>query len=129
MDDARALQRPRHQQVLVREVLLCVDDVPWVYGRTVIPIASFSGPLRHLRHLDNRSLGTQLFRYPGLRRDPFQLARIIPHYHLPEAARQHCPDQAWLWGRRSRFILGERSLLVSEVFLPAFQMSAKHQDT
>jgi chorismate-pyruvate lyase len=58
-----------------------------------------------------------LFRYPQLRRTPFELALIDGRSQLPAALR--CDDQ--LWARRSRFALGTRALVVSETFLPAFQ--------
>lgn len=112
---------PRHL-VLVREVLLWVDQKPRVYGRSVIPVSCLGGPWRHLRRLNDQSLGTQLFRHAGLRRDPFELAMVYPQSQLPAAASQYCGERAWLWGRRSRFSLGERKLLVSEVFLPAFRL-------
>lgn len=110
--------------VLVREVLLWVDDAPWVYGRTVIPATSFAGPLRHLRRLSNQSLGTQLFRHAGLCRGPFQLARVDPMGQLPAPVRRYGGNAGYLWGRRSLFSLHGRKLLVGEVFLPAFQLAA-----
>lgn len=110
------------KRALVREVLLCVDNIPWVYGRSVFPVTSLTGPLRHLRHLSNRSLGHQLFRYPQLQRGPFELARIQPA-HLPAAVAELCEEDQPLWARRSRFRLGSSRLLVSEVFLPAFSRS------
>lgn len=120
--EAEALQLHPRRLVLIREVLLWVDQAPWIYGRTVMPATSLGGPLRYLRRLSNQSLGSQLFRYPGLRREPFELARIDPARHLPDAALRHCGDSAWLWGRRSRFSLQQRKLLVSEVFLPSFRL-------
>jgi len=117
--EARVLQCPLHHWALIREVLLWVADRPRVYGRSVLPASSMEGPLRHLYSLGNRSLGSQLFRHPGLHRTPFQLARIEPDRHLPAAAQQHCPAGERLWGRRSRFDIGPHPLLVSEIFLPA----------
>lgn len=117
--EARVLGLGLRRLVLVREVLLWVDDAPRVYGRSVLPATSLGGPLRYLRRLSNRSLGAQLFRHPELRREPFEVARVTMQ-QLPAAVARHCGDDEWLWGRRSRFRLGRRQLLVSEVFLPAF---------
>jgi len=100
---------------LVREVVLHGHGIPWVYGRSIFPEYTLRGELRHLRKLRNSSLGSMLFRYPHLRRAPFELARVDGH-SLPH--KLAC--DARLWGRRSRFQLGERALIVSETFLPAF---------
>lgn len=116
------LQLSSRRLVLVREVLLWVDDAPRIYGRTVIPSTSLTGPLRHLRQLNDQSLGTQLFRHPGLRRGPFQLTRIDPSCQLPATVARYCTGAPWLWGRRSEFSLQERRLLVGEIFLPAFRI-------
>lgn len=108
--DTRAL-------ALVREVVLRGAGQPWVYGRSIIPAASLQGELRRLKRLRESSLGSLLFRYPQLRRTPFELAAIDGASQLPAALR--C--EAKLWARRSRFSLGGQALVVSETFLPAFQ--------
>jgi len=100
---------------LVREVILHGRGAPWVYGRSVLPEQCLRGDLRRLRKLRDSSLGSMLFTYPQLRRAPFELARVDGRW-LPHGLACH----ALLWGRRSRFELDERALIVSETFLPAF---------
>lgn len=100
---------------LVREVILHGCGRPWVYGRSVLPEHCLRGDLRRLRKLRDSSLGSLLFTYPQLRRTPFELARVDGRA-LPGAL----ACEANLWARRSRFELGERTLIVSETFLPAF---------
>lgn len=108
---------PARQRALVREVGLMLAGQTVVFARSVFPISSLTGDLTHLRYLENQSLGTILFGHPGMHRNPFELAQIAGDAdYLPTELRQTTPA----WGRRSRFIIGGRSLMVSEVFLQGF---------
>jgi chorismate--pyruvate lyase len=116
--ERRLLELGTRQVALVREVALYCNEAPWVFARSVIPMATLSGRLRHLRHLQNRSLGALIFQNPALQRSPFELCRLPPNAsYITPSLRQ---EQA-AWARRSRFVLGGTALLVSEVFLTAFQ--------
>lgn len=111
------LQLPSRQLALVREVALTLDGIPVVFARSVFPISSLTGSLAHLRRLQNKSLGAILFRHPGMHRYPFELALMAGDCdYLPAKLQQDKPT----WGRRSRFELAGRRLMVSEVFLQAF---------
>jgi len=115
--ERRLLGMPLRQRALVREVGLMLADEAVVFARSVFPVTSLTGELGHLRQLHNKSLGSILFGHPGMRRSPFELARIPGDSHyLPASLRQGVPA----WGRRSRFLIAGRGLLVSEVFLTAF---------
>lgn len=108
------------ERCLIREVLLLCHQQPWVYARSVLPVSSLTGKLRHLRHFDNRPLGQLLFNTPNLKRSTFQIAQLTAQ-QLPAQTQQYLPDKsATVWGRRSRFVLYNKPLLVSEVFLPNF---------
>ncbi|MEM1155248.1 MAG: chorismate lyase [Pseudomonadota bacterium] len=117
LSECRLLRVATRQRALVREVGLLLGDRVVVFARSVFPITSLVGDLAHLRYLKNQSLGAILFKYPGMHRSPFELARI-PGYsnYLPAHLRQ----EATAWGRRSRFVIKGRSLMVSEVFLEGF---------
>ncbi len=116
--EQRLLGMHLRHTALVREVVLCLGDHPVVFARSVFPLASLAGRLGHLRRLQNRSLGAILFQHPGMHRCPFELARIAGDSdYLPRAL--HQTNAAW--GRRSRFDIGGKALMVSEVFLRAFQ--------
>ena len=116
--EQRLLDLPPRQTALVREVLLGLGGKPAVFARSVFPMASLQGELRHLRQLKNKSLGAILFSHPGMRRTPFELALVAGRSHyLPKAVRQAEPA----WGRRSCFDLGGKRLMVSEVFLKDFR--------
>ena len=63
-----------------------------------------------------------------MRRSPFEVARLEGGSdYLPAELRQ--PGEAW--GRRSRFTIEDRDLMVSEIFLPCFKpwptLSAPHR--
>lgn len=102
---------------LIREVILFGCDQPWVFARSILPLTSLTGSLRHLRKQNNRPLGAFLFSQPQLRRSAIAVARISrDHAYVPS----HLVNNQPLWGRRSVFYLQQKPLLVSEVFLPAF---------
>ncbi|CAK0763880.1 putative chorismate pyruvate-lyase [Gammaproteobacteria bacterium] len=115
-----ALGIDRHGRVWLREVQLLCDDQPWVYARTVIPAATLAGPARCLLRLGSRPLGAVLFANPAVIRGGVEVACLQPHHRLYQrAALSAAAMPTVLWGRRSLFWLGERPLLVAEVFLPA----------
>lgn len=115
-EEQQALAMARPARALIREVILCGRNQPWVFARSVLPLYSLSGKLRHLRKQHNRPLGAFLFSQPHLRRSPIAVAAFSADdgYVPASIARQNS-----LWGRRSVFALDGKPLLVSEVFLPA----------
>lgn len=115
--ERRLLGLPARQLALIREVALLVKGTPVVFARSIFPISSLAGELAHLRKLKNRSLGSILFRHRGMHRSPFELAYIPGDSdYLPTHLHQREPA----WGRRSRFAIAGKSLMVSEVFLKGF---------
>ena len=115
--EAQALAIAPHSLCLIREVILMGHNQPWVFARSVLPLTSLTGKLRHLRKQGNRPLGAFLFSQPHLTRSTIAVAVINRHHgYLPEAL----IGDKWVWGRRSIFYVGGKPLLVSEVFLPGF---------
>lgn len=108
-EEAALLGLPGRQQALIREVLLYVDDVPVVFARSVLPLASLKGANRVLGHMAKRSLGAELFRAPRAQRAQVWATQT----QLPDAGLAAC------WGRQSLFIKRGQPLLVAEFFLPA----------
>ena len=124
--EAHALELEQRRWALIREVVLTGYGTPWVYARSVLPLATLSGRLRRLRQLDNTPLGQVLFNDGSMRRDPVQVARL-PTAALPAGLYPHAgaplhsePAPSLLWGRRSVFRLDDKPLLVAEFFLPGF---------
>ncbi len=112
------LDLPCRQWALVREVVLLCCGQPWVYARSVLPATTLSGPLRHLRHLQNQSLGALIFQHPNLERSEFQLTQLPANSDYIHA--QFRQNQT-AWARRSRFRIAGKPLSVSEVFLQQFR--------
>lgn len=115
--ERRLLSLPHRELALIREVVLLSTEQNVVFARSVFPLSSTTGSLRHLRHLRNSPLGAILFQHPDMHRSPFELSHLPgDSEYLPDDLRQKMPA----WGRRSRFTLKGKSLMVSEVFLKAF---------
>lgn len=115
--ERRLLALPARQLALVREVALLLGDDAVVFARSIFPISSLAGSLAHLRRLQNKSLGAILFQHPEMRRSPFELALMPGNSpYLPAHLQQSGPA----WGRRSRFDIAGKKVMVSEVFLRTF---------
>lgn len=118
LSERRLLNMQPRQVALIREVALHCQGEPWVFARSIIPLATLQGPLGYLRKLQSQSLGSLLFRHSNLGRSPFELALLPPQAeYMPAHLRQAEPA----WGRRSRFTVNHHHLIVSEVFLDTFQ--------
>ncbi|MEY8251958.1 MAG: chorismate lyase [Colwellia sp.] len=120
------------EPVLVREVILYCDNVPQVFARSLLPLASLMGEEQVLANLGEQPLGQVLFNNPSLQRLRLELSSFANDSSVVELATKlatkHAsnsspvktsiiPKQA-LWGRRSIFILENKPLMVAEVFLP-----------
>ncbi len=104
---------------LIREVMLYCGNLPVVFARTVIPESTLTGSERQLANLGNKPLGEFLFAQAELQRDGMDFAYLLPGQALFQTAiaqLDHKPES--LWARRSVFRLGDKPLLVTEVFLP-----------
>lgn len=116
-DEAARLGLRRGAHAWVRHVHLLCGRTPWLFARTVVPVATLRGPGRRLQGLGTRPLGELLHRVPGVGRSALEVACLRPGHPLhrlawPRGAR------AAIWGRRSVYTMGGRPLLVSEFFLP-----------
>ena len=103
--------------VIDRKVLLKGRDAPWIFAHSLIPLSSATGHLKVLKNLNNRSLGEFLFKNSSVVRRSLEIANMEAKSFGIEAQDIGCKER--LWGRRSLFSQGRRSLLVSEIFLPA----------
>jgi chorismate--pyruvate lyase len=106
-------------RALVREVVLCCDDMPVVFAHTVVRPRDLYGPWRSLARLGSRPLGAALFADPRIERFALRHRKIGVHHELHRRLRRVLPVQARsLWARRSLFRLRDSPILVTEVFLP-----------
>lgn len=119
-NEVLALGTRRTTRALVREVRLLCHGEPLVFARTVIPAATLQGRRRRLGRLGSRPLGAVLFADPSMRRGELELSCMGPGQRLFDTATRGLAARPQaIWGRRSLFFLGERPLLVQEIFLPA----------
>ncbi len=124
LSEARTLGIDPRQKTLIREVVLMCYEQPWVYARSIMPLATLSGRYRSLKYLNTTPLGQLLFNDVSMRRHSFEIAQIAPQHHLlPRQFHQ----QATLWGRRSKFELSGKSLIVCEIFLNDFTPENKQK--
>lgn len=103
----------------VREVVLECDGVPVIFAHSVLSTVRSGRLGRWFSRLGSRSLGSLLFTHPGFQRGPIEYLRIDRHHPLFRQVTGLAPEADSLWGRRSRHSLGQDSVLVTEIFLPA----------
>jgi chorismate lyase len=122
LDEAKAIGLPRREHVWEREVLLCCDGRPVVFGHTVVPMSATASDWPLFSALGERSLGTTLFYDPKVQRGPLEFARLREGH--PLLARLRAALGGDLNGhvfhaRRCVYRRHQGLLMVTEVFLPA----------
>lgn len=113
--------------VWIREVLLCLDGIPWVFARTLIPQIILDSQHKNNGHQPNdftrlgtRPLGELLFNSPDITPGNIEVAQFETCGRLAALATSlNQKVNTSLWGRRRYFNLYGSQLIVSEIFLPA----------
>ncbi|WP_350432207.1 chorismate lyase [Shewanella sp. H8] len=108
--------------VWIREVLLCLDGIPWVFARTLIPqtILGVQTPKNDFTRLGTRPLGELLFSSPDITPGNIEVAQFETCGRLAALATSlNQQVNQSLWGRRRYFNVFNSQLIVSEIFLPA----------
>lgn len=107
-------------QAWVREVLLYLDGIPWVFARTLIPASLLQQQKFNFLNLGTRPLGELLFSSDAFSPGKIEVAHFIPCHKLTQlmTSLEQTPAQK-LWGRRRYFFHHDEQLTVSETFLPA----------
>ena len=112
----------RIRRCRVREVLLCVNNVPLVIAHSVIPTFSSSGSNHAILRLGKKPLGAVLFaktRKHSKPKCPRDLARLDKSSSLWKKCSQYLPGlSSPLWARRTLYSLKGHPILVNEIFLP-----------
>lgn len=126
LEEAAAIGLARRQQVWEREVLLCCDGRPVVFGHTVVPMSATASDWPLFSALGERSLGTTLFYDPLVTRGPLEFARLRAGHPLVARLRAHLAgteadelDGHVFHARRCVYRRHQGLLMVTEVFLPA----------
>ena len=116
--ERRLLDLPPRQLALVREVALLLDSDAVVFARSIFPISQPAlAAWPTCAACITRRWAPSCSSIRACIAHPFELARMAGDSdYLPPGLRQSAPA----WGRRSRFEIGGKKLMVSEVFLQAF---------
>lgn len=107
--------------VWVREVVLCVDGVPFVAAHSVAPLAASVGVWQATRRLRTRPLAELLYSDSSVARSALVSRRVTARHPLYRLAAREVGAMAphALVARRSVFERRGAPLLVTECFLPA----------
>jgi chorismate--pyruvate lyase len=112
--DARALHLPRAGlRIYVRIVLVRRSLQPAVLARSITTLAGRQGAWRPIHQLGRQPLATLLWGSPGIRRGPFEYARLRGGDRLVRMA----GAATGLPARRSCFWQSGQPLVVQEAFL------------
>ena len=131
LEEAGRIKLPRRARVWEREVLLCCEGVPVVFGHTVVPMSATASDWPLFSALGEQSLGSTLFYDPKVVRGPLEFARLRPGH--PLLARMQAALGVDVIGknfhaRRCVYRRHQGLLMVTEVFLPAvFKLTAAQQ--
>jgi len=126
-EEAVPIGLTRRMQVRERDVLLCCDGVPVVYGHTVVPLSASASDWPLFSALGERSLGSTLFYDPKVKRGPLEFARLTEHHPLLARVRAALEvdlneidlKEHVFHARRCVYRRRQGLLMVTEVFLPA----------
>ncbi|MGJ9417035.1 chorismate--pyruvate lyase family protein [Massilia sp. CMS3.1] len=121
-EEAAPIGLARRERVWEREVMLCCDGVPVVFGHTVVPMSATASDWPLFSALGERSLGTTLFHDPRVVRGPLEFARLRGSHPLLARARAALGgnlDGHVFHARRCVYRRHQGLLMVTEVFLPA----------
>ena len=122
-EEAGPIGLPRRERVWEREVLLCCDGRPVVFGHTVVPMSASASDWPLFSALGERSLGTTLFYDPKVRRGPLEFARLTGHHPLLARVRAGLGGmdlkEHVFHARRCVYRRHQGLLMVTEVFLPS----------
>ena len=122
LEEAAPIGLPRRERVWEREVLLCCEGVPVVFGHTVVPMSATASDWPLFSALGERSLGSTLFYDPLVTRGPLEFARLRSSHPLLarlRAALGKDLDKYVFHARRCVYRRHQGLLMVTEVFLPA----------
>lgn len=115
---------PSQSQAWIREVLLCLDGIPWVFARTLVPGTMLDSLQSNFLTLGTRPLGELLFTSGEFTPGKIEIGQFTPCTTLAALITSlDQPSDQILWGRRRYFSHRQQQLIVSEIFLPAARRS------
>jgi len=114
--DAEVLQI-QTGEAFIREVVLNIGQIPYVFARTTIPRRSLDA-LQQLATLGARPLGEVIFSYPELKRMCIDVVQIS-RKDLSLKGQSLLGAHDALWARRNTYDINGHQFIVSEFFLPS----------
>ncbi|MAD53512.1 MULTISPECIES: chorismate lyase [unclassified Idiomarina] len=108
---------PQQTHFIIREVLLKLDEQPFVFARSVFPISAADHENLNLGELGTQSLGQSLFNQSDLKRSTFEVTQLPLDHGVSQINRHYYQQNEAIWGRRSLFNTQGQHVLVSEFFL------------
>jgi chorismate lyase len=130
-DESRALGITARTPVWTREVVLRVDDVPFVVAHSIVPLEYSAGIWQSMRRLRTRPLAELLYSDSSVSRSVLVSRTITARHPLHRLASGHTNT---LVARRSIFERHRAPLMVTECMLDALWLkldamhSAHHRD-
>lgn len=128
LSEQAPLQLRLAERVMSRNVILCCDNRPVVFGHTVTALDTLKRHWPFFNGLGQKALGLALFFNPLIQRQAFEFTRLSPHDMLYKLAQdalvQHgfnAQLPAHLWARRCVFThlrQPDSRMMVTEVMLP-----------
>lgn len=110
---------PEQQPAWIREVLLCLDNIPWVFARTLVPGTMMDKAQDNFLNLGTRPLGELLFTSGDFTPGKIEVSQFTACNSLANLIDSLSQDSLQpLWGRRRYFSHQAQQLIVSEIFLP-----------
>lgn len=102
------------EEYLLRQVILCGDQQPWVFGHTLIPLSSMHNQQFDLAQQGKIPLGLTVFSADNVKRDALQVGWVET-------------DFGRLLARRSRLWMNHKPMLVTELFLATSPIYSKER--
>ena len=114
-----AVEFDSHQQVWVREVLLALDGVPWVFARTLIPQPLLQQTAVDFQGLGTKPLGQLLYSHHEFIPGRIEVGISNTDGSISKLATSLKQPTSTVWGRRRFFNYKQNEMIVCEFFLPA----------
>ena len=129
LSEQAPLQLRLADRVMSRNVILCCDNQPVVFGHTVTALDTLKRHWPFFNGLGQKALGLALFFNPLIQRQAFEFTRLSSHDMLYRLAQEALAQHAFnitlpphLWARRCIFTHQRQPnsrMMVTEVMLPA----------
>ncbi|RYV03674.1 chorismate--pyruvate lyase [Shewanella sp. OPT22] len=108
-----------HDKVWVREVLLKLDNVPWVFARTLIPFPLLEQTAVDFQGLGTKPLGQLLYSHHEFIPGKIEIGKSSTYGSIAQLAISLSQPTESIWGRRRFFSYKQNEIIVCEFFLPA----------